>query len=60
MQVLGEQGREPVLEESLVAACMVGRHFAESMRISMQERSDVILRCTPLSPEVPHSLGIPP
>ena len=44
MQGLGEQRREPLSEESLVAAYTVGRHFAESMRILMQESSDVILR----------------
>ena len=36
-----------------MAAYTVGHHFAESMRIPMQETSDVILRCTPFSPEVP-------
>ena len=55
MQGLGEQRREPLSEESLVAAYTVGRHFAESMRIPMQESSDVILRCTPFSPEVPRN-----
>ena len=59
MQGLGEQRREPLSEESLVAAYTVGRHFAESMRIPMQESSDVILRCTPFSPEVPRNhLGL--
>ena len=52
MQGLGEQRQEPLSEESLVAAYAVGRHFAESMRIPMQESSDVILGCTPFSPEV--------
>ena len=56
MQGLGEQRREPDSEESLVAAYTVGRHFAESMRIPMQESSDVILRCTPFNPEVPRNL----
>ena len=61
MQGLGEQRREPLSEESLVAAYTVGRHFAESMRIPMQESSDVILRCTPFSPEAPpQPLGVPP
>ena len=55
MQGLGEQRREPLSEESLVAAYTVGRHFVESMRIPMQESSDVILRCTPFSPEVPRN-----
>ena len=55
MQGLGEQRREPLSEESLVAAYTVGRHFAESMRIPMQETSDVILRCTPFSPEIPRN-----
>ena len=52
---LGEQRREPLSGESLVAAYTVGRHFAKSMRIPMQESSDVILRCTPFSPEVPRN-----
>ena len=47
--------REPPSDDSLVAAYMVGRHFAESMRIPMQESSDVILRCTPFSPEIPRT-----
>ena len=55
MQGLGEQRREPLSEESLVATYTVGRHFTTSMRIPLQESSDVILRCTPLSPEVPHN-----
>ena len=55
MQGLGEQPREPLSEDSLVAAYTMGRHFAESMRIPMQENSDVILRCTPFSPEIPRN-----
>ena len=55
MQGLGEQRREALSEDSLVAAYTVGRHFAESMRITMQESSDVILRCTPFSPELPRN-----
>ena len=55
MQRLGEQRREPPPEDSLVAAYTVGRRFAGSMRIPMQESSDVILRCTPFSPEVPRN-----
>ena len=55
MQGLGEQRREPLLEESLVAAYTPGRHFAESMRIPLQESSDVIVRCTPFSPEIPRN-----
>ena len=55
MQGLGEQRREPLSQESLVASYTVGRHFAESMQIPMQESSDVILRCTPLSPEIPRN-----
>ena len=38
-----------------MAAYTVGRHFAQSMRIPMQESSDAILRCTPFSPEVPRN-----
>ena len=55
MQGLGEQRREPLSEDSLVAAYTVGRHWAEPMRIPMQESSDVILRCTPFSPEIPRN-----
>ena len=55
MQGLGEQRRAPLSEESLVAAYTVGRHFAESMRIPMQESSDVILRGTPFSLEIPRN-----
>ena len=36
-----------------MAAYTVGRHFADSMRIPMQESSDVILRCTSFTPEIP-------
>ena len=49
------QGLEPLSEDSMVAACTVGRHFAESMRIPMQESSDVRLRCTPFSSEIPRN-----
>ena len=52
MQGLGEQRREPLSEESPVAAYTSGCHFAESMRIPMQESSDKILRCTPFSAEI--------
>ena len=55
MQGLGKQRREPLSKQSLVAAYTVGRHFAESMRIPMQERSDGIPRRTPFSPEVPRN-----
>ena len=55
MQGSGEQRREPLLQESLVAAHTVGRHFAESMQIPMQESNNVILRCTPFGPEVPRN-----
>ena len=55
VQGLGEQRRELLSEDSLVAAYAVGRHFAESMQIPMQESSDVILRCSPLSPEIPRN-----
>ena len=46
MQGLGEQEREPLSEDSLVGAYTVGRYFADSMRIPMQESSDLLLRCT--------------
>ena len=36
-----------------MAAYTVGRLFAESTRIRMQESSDPPLRCTPFSPEIP-------
>ena len=55
MQGLGEQRREPLSEDALVAAHIVGRHFAESMRIPMQESSHVILRCTPFSLDIPRN-----
>ena len=41
MQGLGGQRREPLSQDSLVAAYTVGRHFAKSMRIPMQESSDL-------------------
>ena len=52
MPGLGEQRRELLSEESLLAAYTVGRHFAKSMRIPMQDNSDLLLRCTPFSPEI--------
>ena len=55
MQGSEEQRREPLSEDSLVAAYTVRRHFAESMRIPVQESSDVILRCTPFSLEIPRN-----
>ena len=55
VQGLGEQRRELLSSDSLVAAYAVGRHFAESMQIPMQESSDVILRCTSFSPEMPRN-----
>ena len=55
MQGVGEQRRDPVSEESLVAAYTVARHFGESMRIPMQDSSDLLLRCTPPRPEVPRN-----
>ena len=61
MQGLGELWRHPSSEASLVAAYTVGRHFAESVRILMQESSDVIVRCTCFSPEIPRNqFRIPP
>ena len=38
-----------------MAAYTVGRHFEESMGIPMQERSDLLLRCTPFSREIPRN-----
>ena len=53
MQGLGELRREPLSGHSPVAAYTVGFHFPQSMRIPMQESSDVLMRCTPFNPEIP-------
>ena len=52
-QVLQEQRNEPLSEDSLVAAYTLGRHFTNSMRVPMRESSNLLMRCTPFSPEVP-------
>ena len=52
-QGLQEQRNEPLSEDSLVAAYTLGRHFANSMRVPMQESTNPLMRCTPFSPEVP-------
>ena len=47
-----EQCKEPLSEDSLVAAYMLGRHFANSMRVPMQDCSGLLMRCGPFSPQV--------
>ena len=54
-QGLQEQRKEPLSEDSLVAAYTLGRHFANSMRVPMQDCSELLMRCSPFSPEVPES-----
>ena len=54
-QGLQEQRKEPLSEDSLVAAYTLGRHFANSMRVPMQDSSELLMRCSPCSPEVPDS-----
>ena len=36
-------------------ACTLGRHFANSMRVPMQDCNELLLRCSPFSPEVADS-----
>ena len=38
-----------------MAAYALGRHFANSMRVPMQDCNELLLRCSPFSPEVPDS-----
>ena len=54
-QGLQEQRKEPLSEDNMVAAYTLGRHFANSMRVPMQDRSELLMRCSPFSPEVPDS-----
>ena len=54
-QGLQEQRKEPFSEASLVAAYTLGRHFANSMRVPVQDSSELLMRCSPFSPEVPDS-----
>ena len=54
-QRLQEQRNKPLSEDSLVAAYTLGRHFANSMRVPMQDSSELWMRCRPFSPEVPDS-----
>ena len=54
-QGLHEQRKEPLSEDSLVAAYTQCRHFANSMRVPMQDSSELLMRCSPFSPEVPNS-----
>ena len=39
----------------MVAAYTPGRHFADSMRVPMQDCNELLLRCSPFRPEVPDS-----
>ena len=43
-QGLQQQRKEPLTEDSLVAAYGLGRHFANSMRVPMQECSELLMR----------------
>ena len=54
-QGLQEQRQEPLTEDSLVAAYTLGCHFANSMRVPMQDCNELLLRCSFFSPEVPDS-----
>ena len=54
-QGLQEQRNEPLSEDSLVAAYTLGRHFAKNMRVPMEDCSELLMRCSPFSPEVPHN-----
>ena len=54
-QGLEEQRNDPMSEDNLVAAYTLGRHFANSMRVPMQDYSEPLMRCSPFSPEVPDS-----
>ena len=54
-QGLQEQCKEPWTEDSLVAAYTLGRHFANSMRVPMQDCNELLMHCSPFSPEVPDS-----
>ena len=54
-QGLREAHKEPLTEDSLVAAYTLGRHFANSMRVPTQNCSELLMRCSPFSPEVPDS-----
>ena len=51
-QGLQEQRKEPFSEDSLVAAYTLGRHFANSMRVPMQDCSELLLRCSPFRSKV--------
>ena len=52
-QWLRGQRNEPLSEDSLVAAYTLGRHFANNMQVPMQESSELSMRCSPFSPEIP-------
>ena len=54
-QGLQAQRKEPLTEDSLVAAYTMGRHFANSMRVPMQDCNELLMRCSPFSPVVPDS-----
>ena len=51
-QGLQEQHNEPLSEDSLVTACTLGRHFANNLRVPMQECSELLMRCSPCILEV--------
>ena len=36
-----------------MSAYTLGRHFADNMRVPVQDCSDLLMCCTPFSPEVP-------
>ena len=59
-QGLQEQRNEPLSEDSLVAAYTLGRHFANNMRVPMQDSSELLMRCSPFSLKVPdnHPRGL--
>ena len=54
-QGLQEQHNEPFNEDNLVAAYTLGRHFANNMRVPMQDCSDLLMCCTPFGSEVPYN-----
>ena len=52
-QWLPEQRNEPLSEDSLVATYTLGRHFANNMRVPMQDSSELLMCRSPFIPEVP-------
>ena len=51
-QGLQEQRYEPLSEDTLVGAYTLGRHFANSMRVPMQDSSELLMHSSPFSLEV--------